>query len=103
MLRDGINKPYEYVLQENAAEEVPKVIKNSFEKMSASFPDSHKALKCFEKLYKMKDNIIFSTLVQLLGEVTLKSAKITRVRFAFFVIFDNVASSVEHCLGRNCG
>lgn len=57
-----------------------KKLRSSFVKMSASFPDPSKAEECFDKLSQMKDNKIFSSLGQLLDEVTLKSAVAVRVR-----------------------
>ncbi|TYG84206.1 hypothetical protein ES288_D01G231300v1 [Gossypium darwinii] len=60
------------------SEDMQKKLRSSFVKMSASFPDPSKAEECFDKLSQMKDNKIFSSLGQLLDEVTLKSAMAIR-------------------------
>nr|ACD56617.1 hypothetical binding protein [Gossypioides kirkii] len=60
--------------KEISSEDMQKKLRSSFVKMSASFPDPSKAEECFDKLSQMKDNKIFSSLGQLLDEVTLKSA-----------------------------
>lgn len=49
--------------------------------MSASFRDPSKAEECFVKLNQMKDNSIFSALLELLDEATTINAQNTRVRF----------------------
>ncbi|KAK8370984.1 hypothetical protein V6Z12_A01G214000 [Gossypium hirsutum] len=63
------------------SEDMRKKLRSSFVKMSASFPDPSKAEECFDKLSQMKDNKIFSSLGQLLDEVTLKSAMAIRDKF----------------------
>ncbi|KAA3465267.1 sister chromatid cohesion protein PDS5-like protein A isoform X1 [Gossypium australe] len=63
------------------SEDMHKKLRSSFVKMSASFPDPSKAEECFDKLSQMKDNKIFSSLGQLLDEVTLKSAMAIRDKF----------------------
>ncbi|TYH32002.1 hypothetical protein ES288_A01G216800v1 [Gossypium darwinii] len=63
------------------SEDMQKKLRSSFVKMSASFPDPSKAEECFDKLSQMKDNKIFSSLGQLLDEVTLKSAMAIRDKF----------------------
>ncbi|KAJ9167086.1 hypothetical protein P3X46_021763 [Hevea brasiliensis] len=67
--------------KDNSSEEMQKRIKNSFLKMSASFPDPLKAEECFHKLNQMKDNNIFSALEQLLVESTFRNAKKMRDKF----------------------
>jgi sister-chromatid-cohesion protein PDS5 len=66
-------------LQDSSSEEMERRIKNSFVKMSASFPDPLKAEECFHKLNQMKDGKIFIALEQLLDDRTIKSAQQTRV------------------------
>lgn len=70
---------YKYILQDSSSEEMERRIKNSFVKMSASFPDPLKAEECFHKLNQMKDSKIFIALEQLLDDRTIKSAQQTRV------------------------
>ncbi|XP_043809611.1 sister chromatid cohesion protein PDS5 homolog A isoform X1 [Manihot esculenta] len=67
--------------KDNSSEEMQKRTKNSFMKMSASFPDASKAEDCFHKLNQMKDNNIFSALEQLLVESTIINAKTMRDKF----------------------
>ncbi|CAL5333273.1 unnamed protein product [Camellia sinensis] len=67
--------------ENNGSEEVHKRIQNSVAKMSSFFPDSSKAEECFDKLNSVKDSNIFSTLAQLLDEVTIKIAQATRDNF----------------------
>lgn len=71
----------EYVLQENSPEDTQKRMKISFMKMSASFPDPSKAEEFFRRLNEMKDKKIFNALEELLDDLTIKNAKIARVRF----------------------
>uniref|UniRef100_A0A5B6YQ09 Sister chromatid cohesion protein PDS5 homolog A n=1 Tax=Davidia involucrata TaxID=16924 RepID=A0A5B6YQ09_DAVIN len=67
--------------EDNGSEEVQNRIKASFAKMSASFPDPSKAEECFHKLNSVKDNGIFSALLQMLDEVTINNAQTTRDSF----------------------
>ncbi|XP_015571530.1 sister chromatid cohesion protein PDS5 homolog B isoform X2 [Ricinus communis] len=67
--------------KESGSEEMQKRIKNSFMKMSASFPDPSKAEECFHKLNQMKDNNIFNSLELLLVERTIINAQTTRDKF----------------------
>ncbi|XVE55344.1 hypothetical protein DITRI_Ditri03aG0151400 [Diplodiscus trichospermus] len=67
--------------KENSSEDMQKKLKSSFVKMSASFPDPSKAEECFDKLSQMKDNKIFTSLGQLLDEVTLNNALTIRDEF----------------------
>ncbi|KAL9396150.1 hypothetical protein Peur_010403 [Populus x canadensis] len=67
--------------KDSSSEEMERRIKNSFVKMSASFPDPLKAEECFHKLNQMKDSKIFIALEQLLDDRTIKSAQQTRDKF----------------------
>ncbi|XP_059630755.1 sister chromatid cohesion protein PDS5 homolog B isoform X2 [Cornus florida] len=67
--------------EEDDSEEVQKRIKTSFVKMSASFADPAKAEECFHKLNLIKDNNIFTALLQLLDEVNIKNGQATRDDF----------------------
>lgn len=67
--------------KENNSEEVLERFKTSFTKMSASFRDPSKAEECFVKLNQMKDNSIFSALLELLDEATTINAQNTRDKF----------------------
>ncbi|KDP32795.1 hypothetical protein JCGZ_12087 [Jatropha curcas] len=67
--------------KDNSSEEMQKRIKNSFMKMSASFPDPSKAEECFHKLNQMKDNKIFNALELLLTEQTSIKAQSMRDKF----------------------
>ncbi|ESR47424.1 hypothetical protein CICLE_v10003517mg, partial [Citrus x clementina] len=62
-------------------EETHEQMKNSFVKMSASFPDPSKAEGCFQRLNEMKDNTIFNSLEELLDNMTIKNAEILRDKF----------------------
>ncbi|KAL9449811.1 hypothetical protein AB3S75_011691 [Citrus x aurantiifolia] len=62
-------------------EETHEQMKNSFVKMSASFPDPSKAEGCFQRLNEMKDNKIFNSLEELLDNMTIKNAEILRDKF----------------------
>ncbi|CAK7346982.1 unnamed protein product [Dovyalis caffra] len=64
--------------KDSSSEEMEKRIKNSFVKMSASFPDPLKAEEYFHKLNQMKDNKTFNALEQLLDDQTIKSAQTSR-------------------------
>ncbi|XVF64578.1 hypothetical protein PTKIN_Ptkin09bG0180000 [Pterospermum kingtungense] len=67
--------------KEKSSEDMMKKLKGCFVKMSASFPDPSKAEECFEKLNQSNENEIFTSLRQLLNEVTLKNALAKRDKF----------------------
>lgn len=65
----------------NCLEETHEKMKNSFVKMSSSFPDPSEAEECFQRLNEMKDNKIFNSLEELLDNMTIKNAEILRDKF----------------------
>ncbi|XP_057490542.1 sister chromatid cohesion protein PDS5 homolog B-like isoform X3 [Actinidia eriantha] len=67
--------------ENNGSEEVQKGIQTSVIKLSSSFPDSSKAAECFHKLNLVKDKNIYTTLAQLLDDVTINGAEATRDNF----------------------
>ncbi|KAL6962149.1 hypothetical protein U1Q18_037103 [Sarracenia purpurea var. burkii] len=67
--------------ENHCSEEWQTRIQNCVAKLSSFFPDSSKAEECFHKLNLVKDNSIFTTLAQLLDEVTIKGAEATRDKF----------------------
>ncbi|KAK7275658.1 hypothetical protein RIF29_16778 [Crotalaria pallida] len=62
-------------LKEICLEEIQKNTESIFTKMAASFPDSHKAKECLQKLNQIKDNNVFKSLEQLLEEQTFTNGQ----------------------------
>lgn len=65
--------------EENGGEEMKKIMRKSFMKMSTSFPDPVKAEECFHRQDQLKDNDLFNTLEELLDEVTIEGGHTRRV------------------------
>lgn len=93
-----------HVLQGSCHEETHEQMKNSFVKMSASFPDPSKAEGCFQRLNEMKDNTIFNSLEELLDNMTIKNAEILRVRLLLVSCFTLIKRNrvPVACLCRYC-